>query len=107
MSGIPHFLILYGGPGCGKSAYAEALANKLGYDMLDVDFGQTGGGLVGQTETWSRALIESFKKMSNATSAGISQSACWMAPVSGSDTVLSHSPSFCLCLSVTLPTLRL
>jgi hypothetical protein len=63
--GIKHFMILYGAAGCGKSAYPEALANQLGYDLLDVDFGQARGSLVGQTETWSRALIESWKKMSN------------------------------------------
>jgi hypothetical protein len=65
MQGIRHFMILTGAPGCGKSAYPEALANKLGYQMLDVDLGQTRGSLVGQTEQWSKALIDSWKKLSN------------------------------------------
>ena len=65
LNNIKHFIILYGAAGCGKSAYPEALANELGFDLLDVDFGQTRGSLVGQTETWSRAMIESWKKLSN------------------------------------------
>jgi len=65
LQGIPHFQILYGSAGCGKSVYPEAFAKKLGFRLVDVDFGQTRGGLVGQTETWSRALIESWKKMAN------------------------------------------
>lgn len=64
-NGIKHFMILYGPPGCGKSAFPEALATQLGYDMLDVNFGETQGGLVGQTQQFTRALLEAIKKMSN------------------------------------------
>ena len=65
MRQIDRFMILFGSPGCGKSAFPEAMAEKLGFDLLDVDLGQTRGSLVGQTETWSKALIESWKRMSN------------------------------------------
>ena len=65
LKGVPHFIILYGLQGCGKSAYPEALAKKLEYQFLDANFGNTRGGLVGQTEAWGEALIESWKRMSN------------------------------------------
>lgn len=64
-NGIKHFIILYGDPGCGKSAYPEAFANQLGYDLVDCDFGQTRGGLVGQSESFFSALLESWKRMSD------------------------------------------
>lgn len=63
--GIKHFIILYGAAGCGKSAYPEALANQLGFDLLDVDFGEARGGLVGQTEAFTHALLESWKRLTN------------------------------------------
>ena len=65
LKGVPHFIILYGLQGCGKSAYPEALAKKLEYQFLDANFGNTRGGLVGQTEAWGEALIDSWKRMSN------------------------------------------
>jgi hypothetical protein len=66
MQSIPHFMILYGGAGCGKSAYPEVFAKKMGFEIFDANFGQARGGIVGQTETWSRDLMDSMLKMANA-----------------------------------------
>ena len=63
--GEKHFLILYGLPGCGKSAYPQALANKFDFTLVDADLAQARGSLVGQTERWGKAMIESWKKMSD------------------------------------------
>ena len=63
--GLRHFVILYGLPGCGKSAYPQALANKLGFNLVDADLSQARGSLVGQTERWGKAMINSWKTMSD------------------------------------------
>jgi len=65
IQGLDHFIVLYGTPGCGKSVYAQALANKLNFDLYDVEFGQTRGSLVGQSEHWFKAMLDSWNKMSN------------------------------------------
>jgi len=62
---IPHFLILYGPAGSGKSSYAEVFAGKSNFQFLEADFGSTRGSLVGETEQWSKALIDSWEKMAN------------------------------------------
>jgi hypothetical protein len=62
---MPHFLILYGEAASGKSSFAEALANLLGFRIVDVDLGQARGMYAGQTETQSKALLNAVKSMSN------------------------------------------
>ena len=62
---MPHFLILYGPAGSGKSSYAEVFAEKTGFQFLEADFGSTRGSLVGETEQWSKALIDSWERMAN------------------------------------------
>lgn len=62
---IKHLIILWGEPGCGKSAYPEAFAKALGYDLVDCDVGQTRGGLVGQSESFLKAMLDSWKRMSD------------------------------------------
>ena len=65
MQGIKHFLILHGGPGGGKSMYPEVFAKKMNYAMFDVDFSDARGGIVGETESFSQAIIDSWEKLSD------------------------------------------
>ena len=65
MEDIPHFLILYGEASCGKSSFAEMMADLLDFRLVDVDLTQARGMYVGQTEGQSRAMIEAWKNMSN------------------------------------------
>ena len=62
---MPHFLILYGEAASGKSSFAEAISNLLGFRMRNVDFGQTRGMYAGQTEQNSAILINAIKSSSN------------------------------------------
>ena len=62
---MPHFLILYGEAASGKSSFAEAFSNLLGYRMANIDISQAKGMYAGQTEGQTKAILEAMKNMSN------------------------------------------
>lgn len=43
-------MLILGAPGCGKSHYAKALGNAVGWPVVILDVGRVFGGLVGQSE---------------------------------------------------------
>jgi hypothetical protein len=62
---MPHFLILFGEAASGKSSFAEAFANLMGFKMANVDISQAKGKFAGDTETQTKAILEAMKNMSN------------------------------------------
>lgn len=54
----PKGILLIGVPGCGKSMIAKTIANILGVPLLRLDGGKLFGGLVGQSEQNTRAVIQ-------------------------------------------------
>lgn len=57
-------LLLLGVPGTGKSAFAKALGNELGWPTLTLDVGALMGSLVGQTEERTREALKIADAMS-------------------------------------------
>lgn len=55
---LPHFTILYGNPGVGKSAWPQALADLLELTYITVDLGAIRDKWVGGTEEKTRRLME-------------------------------------------------
>lgn len=55
---IPSGLLLVGIPGCGKSMLAEALAKEWRLPLMFFDVGSCFGGLVGESESNVRRMIE-------------------------------------------------
>jgi len=49
--------VLYGHPGCGKTAVAKAMANEAGVLCIQADMGAMRGGIVGESEARVRAFF--------------------------------------------------
>ena len=59
---IPHFVILYGPPGCGKTMTVEALAAESGCDMYHINLADVGSSFVNGTAIKvAKAFDEAFK----------------------------------------------
>ena len=58
--GLPHprGILLVGLPGCGKSLTAKAASSALGVPLLKFDVGRVFGGLVGESESNMRLVIQ-------------------------------------------------
>lgn len=54
----PKGICLFGVQGCGKSYATKAIANEIGVPLIKLDAGKLFGGLVGQSEATTRAVIE-------------------------------------------------
>lgn len=54
----PKGVLLIGVPGCGKTMCGKAIANILGVPLLKLDGGKLFGSLVGQSESNTRAVIQ-------------------------------------------------
>jgi len=60
--------LMTGPPGTGKTMAAWALAKEAGVNFIIVDFGKVFGGLVGETESNTRKLIEAIEAAARAWS---------------------------------------
>ena len=60
MNAMAHMFILYGDPGVGKSIFADALADLLGYVIQNIDIGATKDKWLGNTEKMTRQLMGSM-----------------------------------------------
>jgi len=58
---FPHFYILWGRPGTGKSVWPEALANLLGLKIKAVDMGNQKSMWLGETEANARKLFSTMR----------------------------------------------
>jgi len=58
MAQLPHYTILWGKPGVGKSVWADALGSLLGYAIRNVNIGQTKDKWLGNTEKYTKELID-------------------------------------------------
>jgi len=66
MQNQPHFMILFGAAGCGKSEFPAVLAKTMDFALFDVNFGEARGSLVGQTEQRTRDTMNSITNLANA-----------------------------------------
>ena len=66
MAQIPHFIILYGEPGVGKTVFAHALANLGRFQFTQVKFETATGPYVGQHELHTEAALKSILAMSDS-----------------------------------------
>jgi len=57
MAGLPHFVILYGVAGVGKSVWADALGSLLGYVVRNVNLSALRDKWLGNTEKYTDDLI--------------------------------------------------
>ena len=62
----PRGIILYGYPGCGKTWFAKALAKELGYPFIQLNASDFLRGIVGETESRTRKIIELLESMAPA-----------------------------------------
>lgn len=61
---IPKGCLLTGISGCGKTLFAKAIANKLGFPLYRLDIGRLLGSLVGETERNTRELLKMLDSIS-------------------------------------------
>lgn len=66
LKALPHFMILYGKPGVGKTVFADALANLFGFVIRSVNFDQAKDKWVGNTEKFTKRIIDVIKSSRNA-----------------------------------------
>jgi len=66
-AGLPfRGIMILGVPGTGKSHFAKALANQVGWPCLSLAFGKTFGSLVGESESKMRAALMVIDAMAPA-----------------------------------------
>jgi len=59
---LPHFYMLYGEPGVGKTVWGSALADLLRYNLYKIDISDQKNKWVGNTEANARVLLSYLKK---------------------------------------------
>lgn len=63
---LPHFYLLYGQPGTGKTVWGDALADLLDYDLYTIDISDQRNMYQGNMEKNARNLINFLKKAQEA-----------------------------------------
>ena len=79
----PKGLLIVGIPGTGKSLTAKATASAFGLPLLRLDMGRVFGGIVGQSESNLRAVIQTAEAIAPCVLWAMFQSASLTASLSG------------------------
>lgn len=65
LTSLPHFMILYGKPGVGKTVFADALGSLFGFVIRSVNFSNAKDKWVGSTEKYTKRIMDVIKTCRN------------------------------------------